>query len=196
YIDFTAPEAVLDNVEAAAGHGLDCIIGTTGWYEAEDQARELAAAQDVRILYSPNFSTGIYALFGALEYLAAVLGDQGFDASIVEKHHTGKTDAPSGTAHEMAQILLEGMQHKDEVVEAREGAHQSGELDIASVRVGDEPGEHEVTFTAPGHSEKLVLRHQSSGQAVFAEGVLRAVDWLATTDIGPGLYTFREDVLE
>lgn len=195
YIDFTDPENVMDNVRSAIEQGIPTVIGTTGWYDRKDEIRHLAEDHGVPVLFASNFSTGTNACFEAVRLLARILGRAGFDASVVEKHHTDKVDAPSGTAETYGDILVDELPGKEEQAHVREDERQEDEIDVIGVRVGDVPGEHEITFTSQGHTEKITLRHEAYGTDVFGDGALDAAEWLHAEQPAPGLYNFREDVL-
>jgi 4-hydroxy-tetrahydrodipicolinate reductase len=195
YIDFTTPDSIMDNVRTAIKHGIPTVIGTTGWYDSRDEIRRMAETHGVPVLFASNFSTGTNACFEAVRLLARILGEAGFDASVVEKHHTGKVDAPSGTAETYGDILVDELPGKDRQTHVRQDERHEDEIDVVGVRVGDVPGEHEITFTSQGHTEKITLRHEAYGTQVFGDGALDAAVWLHEEQPAPGLYNFREDVL-
>jgi 4-hydroxy-tetrahydrodipicolinate reductase len=144
------------------------------------------------MVLASNFSTGVNTLFWLARKAAEILGP-GFDLEIVEMHHRLKRDAPSGTAQTLAEILAEVRQQQlDEV--ARHG--RSGivgqrtleEIGIHSVRGGDVVGDHTVIFAGLG--ERVELTHKASSRETFANGALRAAQWV--TKQKPGLYDMQD----
>lgn len=161
-IEFTAPDAATANVRACLEAGCPVVVGTTGWYdELPAIAAEAELAQGA-LLTAPNFSVGV-AIFDRVVAEAARLfaGVPGFDAHMIETHHTAKKDAPSGTAKSLAHTAEEA---------------SGGRMPITSVRVGSVPGTHELIFDAPFEQVRLV--HEARDRRVFAEGALTAARWL------------------
>lgn len=159
-VDFTTPAAVLDNIAACAAAGKNMIVGTTGWYDALPRVRELVAKGGIGFLYSANFSVGVNLFFDIARTAAATLG-QGYKGNIVERHHIHKKDAPSGTAVKLRQII-----------EDASGAR----LEIASVREGEVVGTHVIQLDSP--SDHITLTHEAKSRRGFAEGAVRAAEWM------------------
>ena len=161
-IEFTEPSAAVANIRACLRAGCPVVTGTTGWYADLPALREEVTAGGGALLAAPNFSLGV-AVFSRLVEEAArrfsVL--PGFDAHLVETHHSAKKDAPSGTAAALARVT-----------ERASGTH----LAITSVRTGSVPGTHEVIFDAPFEQVRLV--HEARDRRVFAEGALTAARWI------------------
>jgi 4-hydroxy-tetrahydrodipicolinate reductase len=144
------------------------------------------------MVWSSNYSTGVNALFWLTRKAAEILGP-GFDLEIVEMHHRLKKDAPSGTAKTLAEILAEVRKQQIEKV-ARHGrvgivGERTGtEIGIHSVRGGDVVGDHTVMFANVG--ERLELTHKASSRETFANGALRAAQWIVKQK--PGLYDMQD----
>lgn len=192
-IDFSNPSATDSLCRACCDAKKPAVIGTTGHSEME---RELIgeAAKSIAVVFSPNFSVGVNALFWLTRKAAEMLGDD-FDLEITEMHHRLKKDAPSGTAKRLAEILGEvrKLAYDKHVVHGREGLvgeRPANEIGLHSLRGGDVVGDHTVTFAGAG--ERLELTHKAASRETFAIGALRAVRWVAGK--GPGLYSM-EDVL-
>jgi 4-hydroxy-tetrahydrodipicolinate reductase len=168
-IDFTAPEAAMENIRAVLALGGSIVVGTTGWYahlpELKAKAQERGA-----LLYGTNFSIGVQKLFHLTASLAQL---QGYTFTIAETHHVTKLDAPSGTAITLKEIVQE--------------RQPLAEVEITSHRVGDAMGEHIVTATGP--DDVIELRHEIKSRRCLAEGAVRAAEWLAGKS---GAYDFRE----
>jgi 4-hydroxy-tetrahydrodipicolinate reductase len=186
-IDFTRPEGTLAHLAACRELGVQLVIGTTGFSDAQ-KAEIAAAAKDIAIMMAPNMSVGVNVTFKLLEMAAKALAT-GYDIEIIEAHHRHKVDAPSGTALKMGEVIADalGRSLKDCAVYAREGV--TGERDpssigFATVRGGDIVGDHTVLFAGTG--ERIEITHRSASRATYAQGSLRAVRFLA--DKRAGLY--------
>ncbi|MBI1965584.1 MAG: 4-hydroxy-tetrahydrodipicolinate reductase [Betaproteobacteria bacterium] len=184
-VDFTRPEGATAHLAACRRHGVKMVIGTTGFNEA--QKKEIAAAaRDIAIVMSPNFSVGVNVALRLLETAAGTLGN-GYDVEIVEAHHRHKVDAPSGTALRMGEVVARalGRDLRKVAVYGREGV--TGErndqtIGFATVRGGDLVGDHSVMFIGTG--ERLEITHRASSRANFAAGALRAARFVASKKSG------------
>jgi 4-hydroxy-tetrahydrodipicolinate reductase len=169
------------------------VIGTTG-HANEERAFLEKAAKSLPVVFSPNFSVGVNALFWLTRKASEMLGED-FDLEIVETHHRLKKDAPSGTARRLAEILCEvrKLDYAKNVAHGRKGLigeRPGAEIGVHSIRGGDVVGDHTVMFA--GRGERLELTHEASSRETFAAGALRAAKWVIGRP--PGLYTM-EDVL-
>jgi 4-hydroxy-tetrahydrodipicolinate reductase len=187
-VDFTAPEATLQHAALAAQARLTHVIGTTG-LERQHLEKLAAAARHAVIVRSGNMSVGVNLLTVLARRAAAVLGPE-YDIEIVEMHHRGKVDAPSGTALMLGEAVAAG--RKVNLADASErgrggftGARAQGAIGFASLRGGDVIGEHQVIFAGPG--ERVLLGHIAGDRTLFARGALRAAIW--GQDQPPGQYT-------
>lgn len=184
-IDFTRPEGTLAHLRVCRELGVNLVIGTTGFSEAQ-KAEIAAAAQDIAIVMAPNMSVGVNVTLKLLEMAAKALST-GYDIEIIEAHHRYKVDAPSGTALKMGEVIAGalGRDLKDCAVYAREGV--TGERDpssigFATIRGGDIVGDHTVLFAGIG--ERIEISHKSSSRATYAQGSLRAVRFLGAQKTG------------
>lgn len=169
-IDFTAPEAALENMRAVLSLGGRIVVGTTGWYAQLAEMRALAIRRGGALLYGTNFSIGVQKLFRLTAELAKL---EGYRFAIDETHHESKLDAPSGTALTLKEIIV---------------AAQPGiEVPVTSHRVGDAKGEHVVKATS--EHDVLELRHDAHSRRGFALGAVRGAEWLAGKS---GTWEFRE----
>ena len=174
-IDFTRPEGTAAHLAACRKQGVRMVIGTTGFSEAQKQ-KIAAAARDIAIVMSPNFSVGVNVAFRLLKVAAGALG-QGYDVEIVEAHHRHKVDAPSGTALRMGEVVAQalGRDLTKHAIYGREGvigSRKDETIGFATVRGGDTVGDHSVMFIGTG--ERLEISHHASSRANFAVGALRA----------------------
>ena len=193
-IDFTAPQATLDNAKLCAEHGKGLVIGTTG-FTPEEEASLLAFQTNSAMCKAANFSTGVNVCLNLLKKAAEILGDA-YDVEVYEAHHKHKVDAPSGTALAMGESVAEGLGRnlREVAVYGREGqtgARDKETIGFATVRGGDVVGDHTVMFL--GEGERVEITHKASSRMAFANGAVRAAAWLAEQK--PGLYEMR-DVLD
>jgi len=179
-IDFTRPEGTLAHLAVCRELGVNAVIGTTGFSDAQ-KAEIAACAQHIAIMMAPNMSVGVNVVFKLLDMAARAL-NEGYDIEIIEAHHRHKIDAPSGTALKMGEVVAAalGRDLKDCAVYAREGV--TGERDpstigFATVRGGDIVGDHTVLFAGTG--ERIEITHRSNSRAGYAQGSLRAARFLA-----------------
>ena len=184
-VDFTRPEGTLAHLAACRKQGVKLVIGTTGLSAAQKE-QCAAAARDIAIVMSPNFSVGVNVAFQLLEVAARALG-KGYDVEIVESHHRHKVDAPSGTALRMGEVVAQalGRDLRKHAVYGREGVtgeRQDETIGFATVRGGDTVGDHSVMFIGTG--ERLEISHHASSRANFATGALRAARWVAEKKSG------------
>ena len=189
-IDFTAPEASLANARCAVKNGNPIVIGTTG-FTPEQKAELDAIAQNGRVFWSPNMSVGVNVLLELVRQAGAMLGED-FDVEIIERHHSKKVDAPSGTALMLVEALAVSLPYEPEYVYDRHmirRPREHREIGISSVRGGTIAGDHEVLFA--GKDEIIELRHCAQSREVFAAGALKAARYLAGRD-APGLYGMRD----
>jgi len=169
-IDFTAPEAVISNMRACLANGAKMVIGTTGWYDKLSDMRALTERRGAALLYGTNFSIGVQLMLELTRKMADDLKHAGYTFSIAETHHAGKLDAPSGTALTLRDAVL-----------ATVGVNAAGEqpeIQIHASRTGDVEGIHSIIAT--GASDSITLTHESHSRRPFAEGAVRAAEWLST----------------
>lgn len=170
-IDFTTPEAVVHNLRACLANSAHVVVGTTGWYAHLNDMRSLAERKDAALLYGTNFSMGIQAMLRVARELA--LATPGYKFSITETHHVGKKDAPSGTALSIKQTL--------------QSANPTLKVEMISKREGDASGIHVIEARSP--SDLIELRHEAFSRRGFAEGAVRAAEWIAGKT---GVWDFTE----
>ena len=186
-VDFSTPEAVLGIVDACIAADVGLVVGTTG-FDSDGFAALEATSDDVPVLKATNFSRGIQVLLRTVTEAVGAL--DGYDLELMESHHNGKVDAPSGTA----KTLLEEVRAERDVepVYGREGhtPRSDDEIGVFARRAGDIRGEHELVLA--GNDEVVSLSHRAEDRAVFAAGALDAAVWLA--ERGDGWHDFGEVV--
>ena len=162
-IEFTMPSSAAGNVRGCLRAGCPVVSGTTGWDAERAAVEEEARGPGGAMLWAPNFSLGVHVFARIVEQAARAVAraNAGFDAQIVETHHSGKRDAPSGTARLLAERAARAL---------------GREPPVTSVRTGSVPGTHEVVFDAP--FEQIRLEHVARDRRVFAAGALAAARWI------------------
>ncbi len=170
-VDFTTPDAVVYNMEACIRNHTNMVVGTTGWYGEIPRIKKLVEESGVGFVYAANFSIGVNLFFDIVRAAAPALR-HGYQGRIVEKHHVHKKDAPSGTAAQMRNIIRDATQT---------------ELPIESLREGEVVGMHQITFDSA--ADTITLVHDSKSRRGFAEGAVRAAEWLKGQR---GFYDFKD----
>ena len=178
-IDFTTPTAVVANMHACLPNGVRMVIGTTGWYDHLPELRTLAQHHKTALLYGTNYSIGMQMMLKLAKEMTATLKDAGYTFAISETHHVSKLDAPSGTALTLRDAVLSTLDRKD--------ATPNNEIVITSNRTGDVEGVH--SLIAASTCDRLILTHESKSRRPFAEGAVRAAEWLSTH---AGVHDFHE----
>jgi 4-hydroxy-tetrahydrodipicolinate reductase len=175
-ISFTLADSVFKNIEMAAKLNIPIVEGTTGWY---DKLNRLETIENVSILYSPNFSIGVYRFTQLVERAAKLFGlHPEYDSCLHEFHHSGKADSPSGTAKKLASVVLENMPTKDKIFsETSHDVIDPKALHVTSTRVGRVEGEHIVGFDST--ADDITLKHTAHSREGFAAGSVRAAEWIA-----------------
>jgi 4-hydroxy-tetrahydrodipicolinate reductase len=195
-VDFTHPDAVMDNISWCIDHGIDTVVGTTGFTEERlDHLRKsLAEHDDVGVLVAPNFSIGAVLMMRFAEQAAPFYES----AEVIELHHPGKADAPSGTAANTARKIAAARtaaalaEPPDATVQELPGA-RGAEIDgirVHGVRLRGLVAHQEVLFG--GEGETLTIRHDSLDRVSFMPGVLAAIRTIGTR---PGLTVGIEPIL-
>jgi 4-hydroxy-tetrahydrodipicolinate reductase len=176
FVSFTAPVADVISIPIVANLGKRIILGTTGF--TPEQNRQVTAAMSGKVpaVFSPNYSVGVNMLFKLAESLKAF--PVGYDFSINEIHHTGKKDAPSGTAKKLGEIISNIRGYK-KTISGREGIspRQPDELEITALRAGGVAGIHDLIVAGP--NEMLRIEHTAFSRNVFAQGAVYAAEWLS-----------------
>jgi 4-hydroxy-tetrahydrodipicolinate reductase len=171
-IDFTAPHCVTANIEAVIASGKNMVVGTTGWHHDLDRIRKLVEQRGTGFVHAANFSVGVNLFFDVARAAAAALQHE-YSGQIFERHHAQKKDAPSGTAIAIQQVM-------------REATPKNEAIEITSFREGDVVGLHEVVLESG--NDRIYLCHDAKSRRGFAEGAVRAAEWLQGKK---GFYDFK-----
>jgi len=176
-IDFTTPDAAVENIRRVAALGVNLVVGTTGWHGRLEEVRKIIDSAGVGMVYAPNFSIGVNLFYRLVRAATEIFAPFAmYDPYVVESHHKFKIDAPSGTALEIKRRIQAALGNR--------------EVPVTSVRAGYIPGIHELGFDS--EADTIVLRHTARGRQGFAEGALHAARWVVGKK---GLFSFAE-VLE
>ena len=190
-IDFTTIGATLEHLQWCLDNDAPCVIGTTGFSEAQE-AVIAEAAKAIPVVYAPNFSVGVNVVFDLLDHASRAFGDS-VDIEVFEAHHRHKVDAPSGTALAMGRVIANALDRDLTQVavfgrEGHRGVRPREQIGFVTVRAGDVVGEHTVLFAAEG--ERVEITHKASSRRTFANGAVRAAIWAAEQP--SGLYSMRD----
>jgi len=184
-IDFTSPNATLENIRVVSAKGLSMVIGTTGMQGLLLEEVEVLAGR-IRCVMAPNMSVGVNVMLRVAAMMAKILGED-YDMEIIEAHHRLKKDAPSGTAMAIARTLAEASGRDLDKVAVYErkgitGERSREEIGIQTLRAGDITGDHTVIFGGIG--ERLELTHRAHNRDNFARGAVRAAKWVVEQPVG------------
>lgn len=192
-IDFSQPTALSGVLEYCTRNSMPLVLCTTGFSE-QDIMHISQAASRAPIFRSANMSLGINLIARLAGEAAAFFGD-GADIEIVETHHRGKADAPSGTAVLLADAINEELSGARKYIYGRHGTQsrrKPAELGIHAVRGGSVVGDHEIMFL--GDEERVTISHSAQSRTVFAYGAIEAARYLAGKPAR--LYDMRDLLLE
>jgi 4-hydroxy-tetrahydrodipicolinate reductase len=191
FISFSEPSADLVNIPIVANLRKRIVLGTTGFSPEQNSQITTALTGKVPAVFSPNYSVGINIFFKLAEQLKSF--PKGFDFSINEIHHTGKKDAPSGTAKKLGEIVS-NVRGYTKTVYGREGLspRQPEEIEVTALRTGGVAGIHDLIVAGP--SEMLRIEHIAFSRNVFAQGAIYAAEWL-NKQTEPKIFTMS-DVLD
>ena len=183
-IEFTRPEAALNNILACIDAGVPVVSGTTGWLDNMEEARKHCLEKKGAFFYASNYSIGVNIFFEVNRILARIMNTQPqYQTRIEEIHHVHKLDAPSGTAITLAQDVLkeiDRLQKRRDIDlrnEEKPESLSSDELQVLSYRIREVPGTHRVTYNGP--DDELMIMHHAHSRRGFAEGAVIAAEWLA-----------------
>lgn len=184
-IEFTQPDAAVENIYRCFEAGIPVVCGTTGWYEQKSEVEARCKSGGHTLFTASNFSIGVNLFFAMNERLADLMNRQAAyrEVLIHETHHIQKLDAPSGTAISLAEQIVSRIDRlhtwhayrNDESVTA--GPESQGELPVFSSREDEVPGTHVVKYISD--ADEIELIHKAYNRTGFAEGALMAAEWVA-----------------
>lgn len=174
-IEFSQPEAAFENIKFCLENGIPVACGTTGWLEQKPAIEKLTQRCNGTFFYASNFSVGVNIFFKLNEYLASMMNTRKeYTVHIDEIHHTGKKDAPSGTAITLAEGILNHIPYLKKWV--KEKTDHADELPISSFRIDDIPGTHLIKFASA--IDDIEIRHTAHSREGFAKGAVQVAEWL------------------
>ena len=176
-IEFSSPEAVVENLRYCIGRGWAVVCGTTGWLSQRADIEQQVRERGTGFFYASNYSIGVNLFFRLNKTLAKFMHNYpSYHVSMTEIHHTEKKDAPSGTAITLAEGLLENLPHKQRWAVSEAGTADDA-IVIDSVREGTVPGTHIVRFESD--VDRIEISHVAHNRQGFALGAVIAAEWLA-----------------
>jgi 4-hydroxy-tetrahydrodipicolinate reductase len=172
--EFSQPDAVLANIEAAGRAGVNLVVGTTGWHAERGRAEKAVLEAGIGLVYASNFSVGVNLFFEIVSTAARLVGRlPQYDPYVYEEHHRAKQDAPSGTAVSLLELMRPHLANRNP--------------SVAASRAGHIPGNHVVGFDS--EADTIVLEHRARSRQGFAEGAILAARWITAKK---GFYDFRD----
>ena len=177
-IDFTHPSVILNNIKTYCEKGVNVVVGTTGWYDELDSAREQVEKAGIGLLWASNFSIGVHLFWKMVERGAELMNHfDEYDVFGHEFHHNQKADSPSGTARSTGELLLGKIDRKTKLItEEITRKIEPHELHFSSTRGGNIPGTHSVYFDSP--ADTIEIKHTARNRLGFANGAVRCAEWL------------------
>ena len=172
-INFSIPNAAVDNITSALHHAVPVVCGTTGWLDAFPQVTQTAMENNTAFLYASNFSVGVNLFFKLNKILAQIMHPQKeYSVSMQETHHIHKLDAPSGTAISLAEGIIENSDLK----QWKMNEVTKDSITIQSYRKGEVPGTHNVKYESL--VDEITIEHKAYNRIGFAQGAVIAAEWI------------------
>jgi len=186
-IEFSTPEAAVENIKLCLENDIPIVSGTTGWLNNYNEMVKLCENRNGSFIYASNFSVGVNLFFSINEYVSKIMKPwKEYQVSIEEIHHTEKKDAPSGTAITLAQGIIKNSDKKDWILNDK----SENKISIKAQRIDDVKGTHIVNYKS--NIDTISLKHESRSREGFAIGAILAAEWLQNRK---GVYTMK-DVLD
>ncbi|MBI1767518.1 MAG: 4-hydroxy-tetrahydrodipicolinate reductase [Bacteroidetes bacterium] len=175
-IEFSQPDAVVDNLNFCFDKKIPVACGTTGWLEKRKEIESLCLQKGGAFFYASNYSLGVNIFFRLNEFLAKLMnGQAGYEVSIDETHHTQKKDAPSGTAITLAEGVIKNYRSKKEW--ALNETSKPEAFVIKAFRIDPAPGTHVVKYQSA--VDDIEIKHTAHSREGFALGAVLVAEWLA-----------------
>ncbi|WP_031429227.1 4-hydroxy-tetrahydrodipicolinate reductase [Flavimarina sp. Hel_I_48] len=183
-IDFSIPEAAVNNISTCINNKVPVVSGTTGWLDQYEKMTELCRNNEGAFLYASNFSVGVNIFFELNKQLAKMMQHvNGYNVSMEEIHHIHKLDAPSGTAITLAEGILEHSTKKGWSLDAADDQ----KIKINAIREGEVPGTHSINYTS--EVDEIKIEHKAHSRQGFALGAVLAAEWLHDKT---GIYSMKD----
>lgn len=184
-INFSVPNAALENIKLALKNQIPVVCGTTGWLEHYEEIVSFCNTQKSGFLYASNFSIGVNLFFKINSIAAKLMKSQNedYNPSLEEIHHIHKLDAPSGTAITLAETVME----ESDLTEWELNGDSKDKLKIKSLREGEVPGTHIIKYTSS--NDEITLKHEAFSRDGFALGAVIASEWLVGKE---GIFSMKD----
>jgi 4-hydroxy-tetrahydrodipicolinate reductase len=174
-IEFTQPGSAVNNITKCLSFGIPVVSGTTGWLANIDEVKSACAKHNGAFFYASNYSLGVNIFFKVNEYLAKLMaGQEAYEVSVDETHHTQKKDAPSGTAITIAEGIIKNSPRKKSWV--NEASKEKDQLEIHSFRIDPAPGTHTVRYKSA--IDDIEITHTAHSREGFALGAVLVAEWI------------------
>lgn len=184
-IEFSIPEAAVENITRCFKEGIPVVSGTTGWLDDYKKMLKKCEDRNARFIYASNFSVGVNLFFSINDYVAKLMAPWNeYDVSVEEIHHTQKKDAPSGTAITIAEGIIKHTNKENWKLE--ETSEKT--IPITAKREGDVKGTHSVEYSSK--IDTISIKHEAHTRDGFAKGAILAAEWLAKKE--SGVYTMKD----
>jgi len=184
-IEFSVPSIAVTNICRCFDFNIPVVVGTTGWYDQFQMISEYCIKSNGALFYASNFSIGVYIFFDINRRLASLLEAYPmYTPEMTEIHHTQKLDAPSGTALSLANDIIAVNQRITAITSSNPGP---GEILIQSVREGNVPGTHTITWSS--EIDEITITHQAKNRRGLALGAVMAASWIQGRK---GVYTMKD----
>lgn len=184
-IEFSIPAIAIENIQKCFKAGIPIVVGTTGWYHRFQEISELCLNSNNTLFYASNYSIGVNIFFDINRRLSTLLEAYPmYSPSMVEIHHTQKLDAPSGTALTLANDIIASNSRYTKLTEA---TPEAGEIQIQSIREGNVPGTHSITWRSD--IDQITLTHEAKDRRGFAIGAVMAANWVQNRH---GVFTMKD----
>lgn len=185
-IDFSIPDSILANIDHCFKHQIPLVVGTTGWYEHAEELKARCEKENHAFLWASNFSIGVNIFFKVNQELARWMnGYKDYEVGMEEIHHTGKVDAPSGTAISLANGIIEQLDRKNTWTLGK--SNNNEELSIEAKRIDPVPGTHTILYESD--IDSIEIKHTAKNRKGFAMGSVVAAEWLKDHK---GWYEFKD----
>lgn len=178
-IEFTRPDAAVNNIKYCLEKKIPVVSGTTGWLMEYETIKSICLDNQSAFFYASNYSLGVNIFFMLNRYLAKIMNNfSDYQIVLEEIHHTQKLDAPSGTAITLAEGILENITRKQKWVNTP--TEKDEVLSIISKRIDEVPGTHLIKYSS--QNDEIEIKHTAHSRHGFALGAVMAAEWLVTRE--------------
>ncbi|MBT3754899.1 MAG: 4-hydroxy-tetrahydrodipicolinate reductase [Candidatus Cloacimonetes bacterium] len=190
-IEFSTPDAAFENIVKLIELNKNIITGTTGWFDNLDKVKLMVEKKGTGFIYGSNFSVGMNLFFSIIESAAKLMNKaEDYDLFGLEMHHNKKKDSPSGTAKVLSEIILQNIDRKTKVqYDKLDRKIEQDELHFTSVRSGNIPGTHSISFDSEANT--IELKHTARNRNGLALGAIKAAKWINNKT---GFYNFTDNL--